>query len=61
MQIIILSDVQPNCGRNAGAYRIASELRNSGYSVLVVEWFQSLGKEFVFNLLEKKSQIPYIL
>ena len=53
MQIIILSDVQPNCGRNAGAYRIASELRNSGYSVLVVEWFQSLGKEFVFNLLEK--------
>jgi len=53
MQVIILSDVQPNFGRNAGAYRIASELRNNGYSVLVIEWFQNLGKEFVFNLLEK--------
>ena len=53
MQVIILSDVQPNCGRNAGAYRVASELRKNGYSVLVIEWFQSLGKEFVFSLLEK--------
>ena len=39
-QIVIFTDVSsPGFGRYAGTYRIATELRNHGYSVQVIEYF----------------------
>jgi len=53
MQVIIFSDVQPFLTKNAGAYRIATELRNAGYEVLVIEWFQQFSLEDQFKFVDK--------
>jgi hypothetical protein len=45
MQTIIFSDVlYPGYGKNAGAYRLATELRNNGYTCLVVDLFSKFSQ-----------------
>lgn len=52
-QIVIFSDVNGALGfsRYAGPYRIATELRNKGFSVQVIEFFASYDIETLANLL----------
>jgi hypothetical protein len=40
-------------GRNAGPYKIASELRNNGFSVQVIEYFNKWSMEELKIILKK--------
>jgi hypothetical protein len=54
MQTIIFSDVlYPGYGKNAGAYRIATELRNAGYSCQVVDFFCHYTPEEIEKIINK--------
>ena len=54
MQTIIFSDVlYPGYGKNAGAYRIATELRNAGYSCQVVDFFCHYTPEEIERIINK--------
>ena len=51
-EVLIFTDINGlvGFGRYAGAYRIATELRNNGFTVQVIEFFASLNeKEFKYN------------
>lgn len=54
MQTIIFSDVQySGYGKNAGAYRIATELRNAGYTCQVVDFFGQYTLEEIQKIINK--------
>lgn len=54
MQTIIFSDlISPGYGKNAGAYRIATELRKNGYSCLVVDFFCHYTHEEIIKIVDK--------
>jgi hypothetical protein len=54
MQTIIFSDIlQPGYGKNAGAYRIATELRDNGFSCQVVDFFTHYSIEEIFKIIDK--------
>ncbi len=55
MNVIIFTDTN-NCygfGRDAGAYRIASELRLHGYSVQVIDFFAYMELDDIKNIADK--------
>ena len=54
MQTIIFSDfLQPGYGKNAGAYRIATELRKNGFSCQVVDFFTHYSLEEIFKIIDR--------
>ena len=54
MQTIIFSDIlQPGYGKNAGAYRIATELRKNGFSCQVVDFFTHYSLEEIFKIIDR--------
>lgn len=54
MQTIIFSDVlYPGYGKNAGAYRIATELRNAGYSCQVIDFFCHYTPDELEKIIDK--------
>ena len=54
MQTIIFSDVlYPGYGKNAGAYRIATELRNAGYTCQVVDFFCHYSADELEKIIDK--------
>lgn len=54
MQTIIFSDIlSPGYGKNAGAYRIATELRKHGYSCLVVDFFCHYTEQEITQIIDK--------
>lgn len=71
VQAVIITDFAGDAGfsRSAGAYRVAAELRNSGYTVQVIDHFTSivrnniepmrseLGLYYRTNLPQKNSKI----
>lgn len=54
-EVILFNDINGlvGFGRYAGPYRIATELRNNGYSVQVVEFFASLTIEEMKTIIDK--------
>ena len=60
-EVLIFTDINGlvGFGRYAGAYRIATELRNNGFTVQVIEFFASLNeKEFksiIDNYVDKNT------
>jgi len=54
MQTLIFSDIlQPGYGKNAGAYRIATELRDNGFTCQVVDFFTHFTVEEIFSIIDK--------
>jgi Radical SAM superfamily len=54
MQTLLFSDVlYPGYGKNAGAYRIATELRANGYSCQVIDFFCSYTPTELKKILDK--------
>lgn len=55
MEIIIFTDINNTYGfgRDAGAYRIATELRSNGFAVQVIDFFASLTIDDVKNIVDK--------
>ncbi len=54
MQIVIFTEVSyPGFGRYAGTYRVATELRDSGYTVQVIEFFTSMDKDVLLKVIDK--------
>jgi len=53
-EIVIFSDINASLGhsRYAGAYRIASELRENGFDVQVIDFFASFDLNTIISLLE---------
>jgi len=53
MQTIIFSDVlAPGYGKNAGAYRIASELRSTGFTCQVVDFFAHFSINQIYSIID---------
>ena len=60
MDVVLFTDVcSPGFGRYAGTYRIATELRNAGFSVQVVEYFTRWTtdelKKIIFRFVSKDT------
>jgi radical SAM superfamily enzyme YgiQ (UPF0313 family) len=54
MQTIIFSDVlYPGYGKNAGAYRIATQLRNYGYTCQVIDFFSKYTSDEIAKIIDK--------
>lgn len=54
MQTLIFSDIlQPGYGKNAGAYRVATELRDNGFTCQVVDFFTHFTIEEIFAIIDK--------
>ena len=54
MQIVIFTEVSyPGFGRYAGTYRVATELRDSGYTVQVIEFFTRMDKDELLKVIDK--------
>jgi hypothetical protein len=54
MQTVIFSDVlYPGYGKNAGAYRIATELRKHGYTCQVVDYFSKYTFDEIISIIDK--------
>ena len=54
MQTIIFSDVlYPGYGKNAGAYRVATQLRSNGYSCQVVDFFSKYSLAEIAKIIDK--------
>lgn len=54
MQVVLFTDVnEAGIGRYAGTYRIATALREAGYTVQVIDFFTSLGKRRIKKLIDK--------
>ena len=53
-QVILFTEVcSPGFGRYAGTYRIATELRNAGYIVQVIEYFTRWTTQELKNIIRK--------
>ena len=62
MDVVLFTDVcSPGFGRYAGTYRIATELRNAGFSVQVVEYFTRWTtdelKKIIFRFVNKVNNL----
>jgi len=54
MQTLIFSDIlQPGYGKNAGAYRIATQLRNANFSCQVIDYFSHLSEEELYSIIDQ--------
>lgn len=54
MQTLIFSDIlQPGYGKNAGAYRIATELRENGFTCQVVDFFTHFTLQEIYQIIDK--------
>ena len=54
MQTLIFSDIlQPGYGKNAGAYRIATQIRNSGFTCQVVDYFSHFTPEEIYQIIDR--------
>lgn len=54
MQTIIFSDVlYPGYGKNAGAYRIATQLRANSYSCQVIDFFSKYSRDEIAKIIDK--------
>jgi hypothetical protein len=54
MQTLIFSDIlQPGHGKNAGAYRVATQLRNAGVTCQVVDYFSHFTLEEIYQILDR--------
>ena len=54
MQVVIFTEVcYGGFGRYAGTYRVATELRQAGYSVQIVEFFTQWDEDQIIKIVDK--------
>ena len=54
MQVVIFTEVcHGGFGRYAGTYRVATELREAGYTVQVVEFFTQWREDQIIKIIDK--------
>ena len=54
MQTIIFSDIlYSGYGKNAGAYRVATQLRNNGYTCQVIDFFSKYTRDEIAKIIDK--------
>ena len=54
MQVVIFTEVcYGGFGRYAGTYRVATELRDAGYSVQIVEFFTQWNQDQICKIIDK--------
>jgi hypothetical protein len=53
MQIVIFNDILITADRYAGGHRIATALRNKGYEVIVLDWWQSFPRDTLIKIVTK--------